>query len=48
MPREFQGKIALDIRDSEQDWGAFLADKATERAPNVLVEQHLAAAMARD
>jgi arylsulfatase len=37
MPREFQGKIALDVRDSTADWGAFLADRAPEGAPNVLV-----------
>jgi arylsulfatase len=37
MPREFQGKIELDIRDSTPDWPAFLADKAPEGAPNVLV-----------
>ena len=37
MPREFQGKIELDMRDSEQDWEAFFADKAPEGAPNVLV-----------
>jgi arylsulfatase A-like enzyme len=37
MPREFQGKIELDIRDSEGDWPAFLPDKAPAGAPNVLV-----------
>lgn len=37
MPREFQGKIELDVRDSEGDWDAFLPDKAPEGAPNVLV-----------
>ena len=37
MPRPFQGNISLDIRDSTQDWPAFLADSAPENAPNVLV-----------
>ena len=37
MPRPFQGKIELDVRDSTPDWGAFIADQAPEGAPNVLV-----------
>ncbi|MCH8617162.1 arylsulfatase [Sphingomonas sp. SM33] len=37
MPRPFKGKIELDIRDSRADWDAFLAEKAPEGAPNVLV-----------
>src|SRR5262245_15491243 len=37
MPRAFQGKVGLDIRDSTGDWPAFLADKAPAGAPNVLV-----------
>jgi arylsulfatase len=37
MPREFQGEIKLDVRESTPDWGAFLADRAPESAPNVLV-----------
>jgi arylsulfatase len=37
MPRAFQGDIQLDVRDSKPDWGAFLADRAPEGAPNVLV-----------
>ena len=32
-----QGHINLDVRDSTPDWDAFLADKAPEGAPNVLV-----------
>lgn len=36
MPKPFAGKVALDIRDSEQDWTPFLAPKAQEGAPNVL------------
>ena len=37
MPREFQGKIELDARDSTPDWGAFLATRAPKDSPNVLV-----------
>ena len=37
MTREFQGKIELDVRDSQPDWDAFLPGKAPEGAPNVLV-----------
>ena len=37
MAKEFKGVINLDIRDSKPDWDAFLADKAPEGAPNVLV-----------
>ena len=37
MPKPFKGKINLDIRDSTPDWSAFLADRAPEGAPNVLV-----------
>jgi hypothetical protein len=54
MARQFNGVIDLDVRDSVADWPAFLAEKAPQGAPNVLVvlyddiEQHLAAAMARD
>ncbi|MCV7227438.1 arylsulfatase [Mycolicibacterium komossense] len=36
MATEFQGKIELDIRDSEPDWGPFAAPTAPEGAPNVL------------
>jgi len=36
MPSEFQGKIELDIRDSEPDWGPYAAPTAPEGAPNVL------------
>ena len=35
MPREFQGTINLDIRDSEQDWDAYLPNPAPDGAPNV-------------
>ena len=37
MARQFNGKIALDIRDSTPDWDAFLDQKAPKDAPNVLV-----------
>jgi arylsulfatase A-like enzyme len=37
MPKSFSGEIKLDIRDSTPDWPAFLADRAPEGAPNVLV-----------
>ncbi|MFO7590129.1 MAG: arylsulfatase [Acidimicrobiia bacterium] len=36
MPGKFNGKIALDIRDSEPDWAPYLAPKAPDGAPNVL------------
>ncbi|ADU01013.1 arylsulfatase [Mycolicibacterium gilvum] len=36
MTTEFNGKIALDIRDSEPDWGPFAAPTAQPEAPNVL------------
>ncbi|MGW6395201.1 arylsulfatase [Streptomyces sp. NPDC055103] len=37
MAKDFRGKIALDIHDSEPDWEPFLAPKAPKGAPNVLV-----------
>jgi arylsulfatase A-like enzyme len=37
VPRQFNGVINLDLKDSKEDWGAFLADRAPEGAPNVLV-----------
>ena len=36
MATEFNGKIELDIRDSEPDWGPFAAPTAPESAPNIL------------
>ena len=36
MTKPFQGKIALDIRDSTPDWGPYLAPQAPAGAPNVL------------
>ena len=36
MTTEFQGKIKLDIRDSEADWGPYAAPVAPADAPNVL------------
>jgi arylsulfatase A-like enzyme len=37
MAKEFKGHISLDVRDSTPDWSAFLADRAPEGSPNVLV-----------
>jgi arylsulfatase A-like enzyme len=37
MAKEFTGTINLDVRDSVPDWSAFLADRAPEGSPNVLV-----------
>ena len=37
MAKPFTGDIKLDIRDSTPDWSAFLADRAPEGSPNVLV-----------
>ena len=37
MAKPFRGTLNLDIRDSKPDWSAFLADKAPNDAPNVLV-----------
>ena len=36
MATEFNGKIELDIRDSEADWGPYAAPTAPQGAPNVL------------
>jgi hypothetical protein len=36
MATEFNGKIELDIRDSEPDWGPYAAPTAPKDAPNVL------------
>jgi len=37
MAKQFNGKIALDIRDSKPEWEPFLAPKAPAGAPNVLL-----------
>ena len=37
MARPFNGKIELDVRDSTPDWEPFLAPRAPEGAPNVLI-----------
>jgi arylsulfatase A-like enzyme len=37
MPRQFRGTINLDLKESTEDWDAFLADRAPEGSPNVLV-----------
>jgi arylsulfatase A-like enzyme len=34
---DFNGKIELDVRDSTPDWGPFLAPKAKEGQPNILM-----------
>ena len=36
MTTQFNGEIAVDIRDSTPDWAPYLAPKAPEGAPNVL------------
>jgi len=36
MATEFKGKIDVDIRDSEADWGPYAAPTAPKDAPNVL------------
>jgi arylsulfatase A-like enzyme len=36
MTAEFTGTIALDIRDSQPDWGPYTAPAAPQNAPNVL------------
>ncbi len=47
MPKQFKGKIALDIRDSVPDWDAF---KVVDVGDDVYVdvEREVAAALARD
>lgn len=37
MGKPFRGTIAVDIRESEPDWDPFLAPKAPEGSPNVLI-----------
>ncbi len=37
MTKNFTGRISLDIRDSEPDWEPFLAPKAPQGSPNVLI-----------
>ena len=32
----FNGKIALDVRDSKPDWEAYTPKRAPEDAPNIL------------
>jgi arylsulfatase A-like enzyme len=36
MATEFNGKIELDVRDSQPDWGPYAAPTAPKDAPNVL------------
>ncbi len=35
--KPFKGVIKLDVRDSKPDWGPYMAAKAPEGAPNVLI-----------
>ncbi len=37
MAKPYNGKIALDIRDSEPDWDPYLPPTAPDGAPNVLI-----------
>lgn len=37
MAQEWQGKVALDIRDATPDWTPFLAPEAPPGAPDVLL-----------
>jgi arylsulfatase A-like enzyme len=37
VPKEFRGKIAVDVRDSVPDWEPYLAPQAEPGAPNVLM-----------
>ncbi|HEV2927205.1 MAG TPA: hypothetical protein VGW74_00820 [Propionibacteriaceae bacterium] len=37
MAKGFAGEIKLDVRDSTPDWNAYLAPKAPDGAPNVLI-----------
>ncbi|NEX94457.1 arylsulfatase [Caulobacter sp. 17J65-9] len=37
MPVPFKGVVKVDVRDSKPDWAPYLAPKAPEGAPNVLV-----------
>jgi hypothetical protein len=37
VAKGFQGKIELDIRDSEPDWAPYLAPEAPSGSPNVLL-----------
>ena len=37
MPTHFTGRIELDVRDSEPDWTPYLAPRAPEGSPNVLL-----------
>ena len=36
MATEFNGKIEVDIRNSEPDWGPYAAPTAPKDAPNVM------------
>ena len=36
MTDEFKGTIALDIRDSKEDWGPYTPASTPDGAPNIL------------
>jgi arylsulfatase A-like enzyme len=36
MPSAFRGKIAIDVRESEQDWGAYTQPSPPEGSPNIV------------
>ena len=37
MPKSFDGRIEVDIRDSDPDWAPYLAPQAPPGSPNVLI-----------
>lgn len=37
MTKQWNGRIAMDVRDSEPDWTPYLAPRAPEGAPNVII-----------
>ena len=37
MSRKFQGKIATDVRNSTEDWGAYTQADPPKGSPNVVV-----------
>lgn len=37
MAKSYKGKVALGVRESVPDWEPFLAPRAPEGAPNVLL-----------
>ena len=37
MPRPFNGKINVDVRDSVPDWDPYMPPRAPEGSPNILI-----------